>query len=187
MPTNVEAADSFFNRYGDQHPALPLWLAVGMIDFGMLVYFFTHSPNTLQHEISKEWGVNARSLRSWLQALRVLRNSCAHHAKIWNKTFYSAPDIPSPTINRDWYYLYSEKAHKWVRPTRSMAGMSSWRLNPESSTAFLFVCRQLLKQIAPSSRWKERVETCLHEAQAKGIRLAKMGLPEHWESHPVWA
>lgn len=55
--------------------------------------------------------------------------------------------------------------------------MSSWRLFPASCTAFLFVCRQLLKQIAPSSRWKERAETCLHDAQAKGICLAKNGAP----------
>ncbi|MCH5285699.1 MAG: Abi family protein [Akkermansiaceae bacterium] len=186
VPTNVEAVDSFFNKYGDQHTALPLWLAVGMMDYGTLIYFFDHSSQALRNEIAAGWKIDRGSLESWLYALRVLRNTCAHHGRVWNKSFPFSPRIPSPSHNKFWSYVYSEKAHKWVRPTRSMDGMSEWRLNHESVTAFLFVCRQLLKQIAPSSHWKNRVEDCLHNAQAKGINLAKMGLPEHWESHPIW-
>ena len=58
VPTNVEAADSFFSRYGDQHPALPLWLAVGMTDYGTLIYFFNHSQQSLKNEIAAEWNID---------------------------------------------------------------------------------------------------------------------------------
>ena len=180
VPTGSEYADHFFRKYGDMHNYLPIWMAVGMIDYGMLTYFFRHSSHAIQSEIAKEWAINPKSLRSWLLALRHLRNICAHHGRVWNRSFPGAPDIPSIRIDERWYYAYSLKAHKWVRPTRRMDGMSEWRLNPETTAAFLFVCRHLMRYVAPSSRWKERVELCLHKAQEKGIVLAKMGLPEHW-------
>ena len=39
-PTGIEGVDSFFITYGAEHDCLPLWLAVGMIDYGTLIYFF---------------------------------------------------------------------------------------------------------------------------------------------------
>lgn len=187
VPTGVEAADDFFCKYGNEHNYLPLWLAVGMIDYGTLIYFFNHSEKNIKREIAAEWEVDTDSLQSWLFALRTMRNTCAHHGRVWNRVFLSAPHIPSPSHNKLWSYEYSAKAKKWVRPVAGWKLSGKPCLKAESCAVFLFVCRQLMKQVAPTSHWKERVEACLHAAQAKGINLAKMGMPPHWESHPIWA
>lgn len=186
IPTGIDFVDSFFSKYGDEHDYLPLWFAVGMFDYGTLIYFFNHSAGTLKREVANEFGVDAGSLQSWLFALRNMRNLCAHHGRVWNNLFPSSPHIPSPSHNRLWSYEYSEKAKKWVRPAKGWGKPGQHGLNAGMCAAFLFVCRQLLKSVAPTSHWKERVENCLHAAQLKGIPLAKTGLPEHWESHPIW-
>lgn len=186
VKTNIEYADHFFRKYGDKHEYLPIWMAIGMMEYGMLTYFFVHSTNAIQDEIAREWNTSARILRSWLSALRPLRNVCAHHGRIWNRVFTSSPRIPSKSVDERWYYVYSEKANKWVRPTRSKAHMTACQLNSQQCAAFLFLCRHLMKQVAPTSHWKERVEKCLQDAARKGIPLSKIGLPEHWETHPLW-
>lgn len=185
-PTGIEGVDSFFITYGAEHDCLPLWLAVGMIDYGTLIYFFNHSDNSIKSEIAAEWNVDVASLKSWLFALCAMRNACAHHGRVWNRLFLNAPRIPSPSHNKLWRYEYSEKAKKWVRPVGGWDAGVEPCLRAETTAAFLFVCRHLMRYVAPSSRWKERVELCLHDAQEKGIVLAKMGLPLHWETHPLW-
>ena len=85
-----------------------------------------------------------------------------------------------------WNYVYSEKALKWVKPTASLAGSGSLREARSSIAPLLYICRYLLRQIAPTSKWHLRVQDCLFAAQQKGINLNKMGLPEHWSLHPMW-
>lgn len=181
----VDFIDHFFNKYGDKHDYLPLWMAVGVMDFGMVVYFYTHSRKKMQNRISTQWGVDAKTLYTWLTSLRVLRNDCAHHARIWNKTFLSVPRMNN-TPFLPWDYVYSEKAHKWVKPTGALTGAVSMMHTQSTIAPLIFICRHLLKHVAPSSRWHIRMQDFLHDSQRLGIPLHKMGLPENWECHPLW-
>lgn len=185
IPSGKDHVDHFFNTYGDQHDYLPLWMAVGEMEFGTMVYFYTHSDKAIRKAIASEWKTDTATLDSWLNSLRVLRNDCAHHARIWNKTFLSSPRMNNmPAL--PWNYVYSEKARKWVKPTASLAGADSLLGAHSSIAPLLYICRYLLRQIAPTSKWHLRVQDCLFAAQQNGINLNKMGLPEHWALHPMW-
>ena len=183
--SGVDFIDHFFNKYGDKHEYLPLWMAVSVMDFGTIVHFYTHSPKALQCRIAAQWGVDAKSLYTWLNSLRVLRNDCAHHARIWNKTFLTLPRMKNaPAL--PWDYVYSERAAKWVKPTVSLSAKPSLLQSQAHLAPLLFICRYLLKQVAPSSQWPTRMQQFLLNFQQQGISLHKMGLPEHWELHPLW-
>ena len=130
-------------------------------------------------------GTDTGTLFTWLTSLRVLRNDCAHHARIWNKTFLTVPRMNNTPV-LPWDYVYSDKARKWVKPTVSLAGAVSMLQSQANLAPLLFICRYLLKQVAPSSQWYVRMQQFLHDSQQQGIPLYKMGLPEHWEQHPLW-
>ncbi len=183
--SGVDFIDHFFNKYGDTHDYLPLWMAVGVMDFGTVVYFYTHSRKEMQNLISSQWGTDAKTLSTWLTSLRVLRNDCAHHARVWNKTFLSAPRMNN-TPALPWDYVYSEKAGKWVKPTASLSDAVSMLHFQSSLAPLIFICRRLLKQVAPSSHWHTRMQDFLLDSRNRGVPLLKMGLPEHWECHPLW-
>ena len=183
--SGVDFVDHFFHKYGDKHDYLPLWMAVGIMDYGTIVHFYAHSPKALQNCIAAQWGIDAKSLYTWLTALRVLRNDCAHHARIWNKTFLTLPRMRN-TPALPWDYVFSEKAGKWVKPTASLVGALSVLQSQAHIAPLLFICRFFLKQVAPSSQWHIRMQQFLLTSQLQGIPLHKMGLPEHWELHPMW-
>ena len=183
--SGVDYIDHFFHKYGDKHDYLPLWMAVGVMDFGTIVYFYSHSNKSIRRAIAKEWNIDTASLFSWLSSLRGLRNDCAHHSRIWNKVFLSLPKMQNKPV-LPWDFVYSEKARKWVKPTASLAGFSSM-LNSQSNIApLIFICRYLLSRVAPTSQWPTRMQQFLLDSEQNGINLRKMGLPLHWEQHPLW-
>lgn len=183
--TGNESADRFFSAYGHLHEYLPLWIAVGEMEFGTIVYFYAHSEKSIRKSIAAEWSVDTATLSTWLTSLRVLRNACAHHARIWNKSFLTTPRMHN-TPNLPWNAVYYTKAGKWVRPVGGMLGKCSLLQAQANLAPLLFICRFLLKKVAPTSRWYIRMQQFLLDSQAQGIPLAKIGLPEHWEQHPLW-
>lgn len=180
-----DIVDRFFATYGNNHKYLPLWLAVGEMEFGTIVYFYTHSEKSIRKAIAAEWGTDTGTLFTWLTSLRVLRNDCAHHARIWNKKFQTQPKMQS-SATFPWDYVYSNAASKWVKPTKNLAGAFSLLHASDSLAPLLYICRHLLKQVAPTSHWHTRMQDFLLHAESQGIPLHKMGLPNHWEQHPLW-
>ena len=119
-----------------------------------------------------------------MHALNYLRNDCAHHVRVWNKQFFKLPQIPKYSTDRRWYCEYSDTEQAWVLPAsrhRAQPCVSS-----HSPACFMFVCRHLMQRIAPTSSWHHRMEALLHAYSANGGDLGMMGLPRHWETHPLW-
>lgn len=187
MSSNLDSGDAagaFFARYGDVHEFPPLWISIGMLDFGTTVYFYRNSTKCIREALAKEWELDTSPLDSWLTALRLLRNCCAHHCRIWNRQFSSYPNLHHAS-SPAWRYVYSETRRCWVRPAPGDSRKSLMdyrqRLGP-----LLFISRYLLRKVAPTSRWHERVAALMGKAALKGIPLAAAGLPEHWATHPLW-
>ncbi len=84
----------FFERYGDCHEILPLWMAVELFSFGSISLFFSGLENSLKAEIALIFGVNHRILRSWIISFCYVRNLCAHHSRLWNRQLAIKPKIP---------------------------------------------------------------------------------------------
>lgn len=49
-------------------------------------------PNP-KKEIAKVFGLSVSLLESWLHGLSLLRNTCAHHGRVWNRRFGYRPEI----------------------------------------------------------------------------------------------
>lgn len=74
---------------------LPLWTVVEIISFGSLSKFFMLLNGDIQNQvISKMGGVNKIVFFKWFKALSSIRNMCAHHSRLWNKTLGVRFEVP---------------------------------------------------------------------------------------------
>ena len=85
---------SYKNNYpgGPEFP--PIWMLTELMPFSAWSKLYLNlSDKKLKKIIAQKQGVPEKYLISWLQSLTVLRNACAHHARIWNRNFTQAPLI----------------------------------------------------------------------------------------------
>ena len=84
-------AKHFRSKYG---LPLPLWVSIEVWDFGMLSQSIGGMTITDQKALSNPFGLTRTGVfPSWLRAINHVRNICAHHSRLWNK---SPSDQPIP-------------------------------------------------------------------------------------------
>lgn len=85
-------------RYGGR---LPVWAAVELMDWGSLTKLYSFSPRSVQNAVASECGLTARQLESWLRALNLIRNTCAHHGRLFNRAHTFTPRLPLHGTHHD--------------------------------------------------------------------------------------
>ena len=73
---------------------LPVWAAVEVMDWGALTYLYGFAPNSVRDVVSAATGLNSPQLESWLKALNAVRNTCAHHGRLFNRVHALSPRLP---------------------------------------------------------------------------------------------
>ena len=78
-------------KYGG---VLPVWAAVELLDWGSLTRLFGFAPRNVQDTVADACGLSAPQLTSWLKALNIVRNTCAHHGRLFNRVHTLSPKLP---------------------------------------------------------------------------------------------
>ena len=156
--------EHFRDKYGDVHDLPPYWMLVNVIDFGAMLTLYKSSPDSVRKAVAKQLDVHESVLESWLMTLNVVRNACAHHARLWNKRLGVRPKIPRRRKNPEWHDPYEVSGDK-------MFGV-------------LTVLSYLLERIAPDSQWRCRLFELLRARSAEEI--AAMGFGGGWQLCPLW-
>ncbi|MBN2287631.1 MAG: Abi family protein, partial [Tissierellales bacterium] len=76
-----------------QEPILPAWVMIELLTMGNISWLYSQLRTDLQKKIASDFSVDHIVLVSWLKALTELRNTCAHHMRLWNKVFVNYPKI----------------------------------------------------------------------------------------------
>ncbi|MEG0587209.1 MAG: Abi family protein [Akkermansia sp.] len=161
----------FFNTYGDKHTVPPLWITAEVLDFGGMSRLFSGVRKDIRNKVVKSLGISAAVLDSWLTCLNAVRNSCAHHEYIWCRAWINKPMLPKADAS-------------WKSAISSVPSPPNFYR--DGTGTILVMCRYLLRIIAPTSEWHRRVEALFARFASKGIDYSKMGLPQAWQSHPLW-
>lgn len=109
--------------------AIPLWVACETWDFGMISRLFSILNGTHQQSICDRIGIRGKdsisTVENWLINLNVVRNRCAHHARLFNRTNVRGLKIPRMGYfntlqlnNNATYRLYGIIAIVWFLLTR---------------------------------------------------------------------
>lgn len=156
--------DHFKDKYGNHHALPPLWMLGEVMSFGKMLTLFNGVEDDLRRVIARQYGIEDMILQSWLGALNVIRNVCAHHGRLWNRELGYKPFIPRVNKYPQW--------HKPVKITNNRIFV------------ILTILEYMRRRTATTSGWRERLKALL--ARYPEIPLRCMGFPEHWEESPLW-
>lgn len=157
----------FLVHYGGE---LPTWVAMEVMTFGTLTALYYLLEPKDANQIAKGLEVPNRDvLHSWLRALNVLRNNCAHNARIWNrKTVYQPPRPPQSLVPDTLHHLRSADNERLY----FLAAL----------TAFL------LRELDPDTQWPSQFTTIMGKFPTiDGVAPEPtMGFPAGWRDLSLW-
>lgn len=162
--SNEDFLKDHFKKYDD--PSLPpVWKTMEVISFGTLSKLYCNFNDTgVKKQVAKSFGLpQYLYLESWMKCASVLRNYCAHHARLWNRRFPIMPQLPK-SLPLQWI------GTKCIRPIKLYGQVC---------------CLAYLEQsINPNSQFKSRIKALLSNTP-QTISKA-MGFPANWREEPLW-
>ena len=151
----------FKQTYSDAYP--PAWILAEVLPFGVITNIFSNiKVARIKKNIARRFGLQVAPFESWLTIVTLTRNSCCHHARVWNKQNTIRPMLP----NR-------------------MAG--SWITLPTDTLRIYFdlcIIKYFLNIISPNNDMKAKIDALRSAYPA--IDINAMGFPRGWESEPLW-
>ena len=85
----------------------PCWMAVEAWDFGTLSWLLEMAHPNVRAAIAKRYGLPPNTLVSWIKTLAFVRNTSAHHARLWNAGIINQPLVPKPFEARQLVHIGS--------------------------------------------------------------------------------
>ena len=160
-----EFIQDHFTRYAS--PSMPpVWKTLEVVSFGNLSKLYANIKGTnAKKEVSKSMGLPKYDyMESWMRSLTVLRNSCAHHSRIWNRRFPTMPQLPN------------RLPLTWVDTSH---------IRPMKLYAQLCTILYLEQSILPNSNIKQQLLALFSDYP--NVSLRNMGFPHGWQNEPLWA
>jgi abortive infection bacteriophage resistance protein len=149
------------DTYDDQLP--PIWAVVEVMSLGLLSNWYANlKPFRTRKSISLLYQIDHEVLQSWLHHLTIVRNTCAHHSRLWNREFKVVP-----------------------KRSRTKPPILETQLRTDSRKLYntLVILLYLLDVISPNHHWRTRIKELLSE---NIIWLPKMDFPPNWEELAIW-
>ena len=149
----------------------PIWVAVELLDFGMLSTFFRFMTKEQQSDVARTLGISQGSfLANWVKVLNHVRNMCAHHSRVWNQPVtFRLQRIPigrAPLLD----------------PLNEITGTPNTRIY-----SILHLSAFLLRRLGDESAWTQRVLQLLQSfPNLPSVSIADMGAPAGWEAFSIW-
>ncbi|MBJ7882089.1 Abi family protein [Gelidibacter salicanalis] len=160
--SDEEFIEAFQMKYSNALP--PSWMMLEITSFGTMSFLYSNlKGGRTKRMISNHFGLNDKTFASWMHSIVYLRNVCAHHSRLWNRTMSIQPIKPQNT-SKCWIDD-SQVSNKKVFFILSMMLFLMQTINPQNSLVFRF--KELL-------------------AEYPNIDTAAMGFPSNWESEDLW-
>lgn len=160
--------DTFIIHYKRNYagpPMPPVWMASEMLSFGQLSQWYAalKEPKVRQ-TVADPFDLDETIFIPVVQQLATVRNTCAHHGRLWNKTLNVTLKLPK-------------------KQPVDLADALNRQTNQKIYNT-LAMLQFLLSKAEPTNDWGQRLVTLLEALPAK--RLAEMGFPESWRNLRLW-
>lgn len=153
---------SFRNNYSDNLP--PSWMILEITSFGSLSLLFSNL-NTIKEkrEIADYFGVSDSVFASWIHSIVYLRNLCAHHSRLWNRTLSIQPLLPR------------NPKKLWLKDGEIANNKVFYMLT---------IIRFLLQTVNPQTGFTIKLKSLLEKYP--NIDVNAMGFPKNWDGEALW-
>lgn len=148
---------------------LPLPVIIEDLTFTGLKVFFENLSKEDKSIVSRKYQVGANKLLTWLAMLREVRNACAHHDVIWNKTFMSKSEEHQ-----------IEKDFRWLPPL-----VLDGAKKEKSIFYVILVLTFLLKKVDLTSYYLGIFKSILSRLAELPLISRNIQLPQKWNLHPL--
>lgn len=157
-----ESVREYHNNY-DSPSLPPIFIISEVITFGKWSIMYANLHDADKKEISKVFGFYYKEMESWLESLSNIRNSCAHHAHLWNRRILKGMAVK----------MLSRYGYIGNHPVGN------------SLYATCVIIQIFLYKIAKDSKWKDRLKDLILN-KYPNIPVDKIGFPAGWENNPFW-
>ncbi len=149
-------------KYGGR---LPVWAATELLDWGSLTYLYGFAPRKVQDVVANACELSAPQLTSWLKSLNLVRNTCAHHGRLFNRVHTIVPKLPPIGRHRD----LDEVSTDWRRTfgQLTLVQFLSDRLGTGRSTLLPAVMKSF--------------------PEVRIVPITHMGVPDGWQDCSLWS
>jgi len=150
------------DRYNMERP--PIWVACEVMSFGLLSRFYENIKSfKVRKQIARTYELFPDTMKSLLLHAVYIRNLCAHHSRLWNRSFTITLALPER------------------QPAELVAS-----LNPAEDRRIyntLVMLAHIVNIVEPSNHWGHRLRALIH-AQTFPV-TERMGFPADWETRPI--
>lgn len=172
-------------RHHDKHydGRLPIWVLSEVLDFSDVSKLYEGLPTKAQYCIAENLGIRidlsklsanqqkkakrAHPLVRWFEHLTIVRNTSAHHSRLWNRSFTPVP-------------------------TAALRTMKQLQTLPEAQNEQIYgslcVMNVLLAKLAPNTTWPLKVRKLIENSfnVLAHRETSEMGCPLGWQEDQVW-
>ena len=158
--------DHYRRTYSD--PAMPaVWMVAEMMTFGALSRWYSSlADKALRNRIASSLGLPESLLVPFIKHLVTVRNTCAHHGRLWNRRFKVSARLPQKPAD--------------------LAATLDFTVSSAPGTLYntLTMLAHLMRTIGPTSTWRTDLQALL--ATHPTADLNAMGFPADWNIRPLW-
>jgi len=124
------------DKYNEELP--PIWVSVEVMTMGQISNWYSNIKDRKYKQIiAKYYGLDEKILSSFLHHLTIVRNTSAHHSRVWNRKFtidFSLPNFPKELNEK-----FNPASKKYIYNT-------------------LIMCEYLMNIISGDNSWKKRLD-----------------------------
>ena len=169
----VERSKDIFIQHFEQNyigfSKIPIWMLTEVLSLGSLSFLYQGLKNNKSEgvedkkEVSQHFSVHHEKLAEWLHILTYVRNTCAHHGRLWNKELAIKSKV--------------DKDPNWQPP-----------ITPTNKRIFyvLLILKTLLRPTGFDTEWCNQLNKLLKPILKNENWRVAMGFPEKWEDYPIW-
>ncbi|MCP4748094.1 MAG: Abi family protein [Desulfobacteraceae bacterium] len=159
-----KSCTDYFKKY-DLPELPPAWIVAEVLYLGKWVWIYKNLKKEQDKaDIADFINLSSELMESWIASLNDTRNLCAHHSRLWNRTFKEKP--VSPNFERYSHILDFSK-------------------NDTKFYAQAVLLDVFLTSMLNNSRWKEKLFNLFSDYQ-EIVKISKMGFQSNWQEDPFW-
>ena len=151
----------FKQKYLEPYP--PAWELAEILPLGVITRIYANIRDyKIQKKIAQRFYLNIPVFESWMTIITLTRNSCCHHARVWNKE-YTIKALRMKNMKRPWI-------NNGIAQSRVFFNLS--------------IIKYFLDIVSPNNHMKQDILNLLQKYPSADKKA--MGFPMDWEDEEIW-
>ncbi|WP_073983820.1 Abi family protein [Actinomyces bouchesdurhonensis] len=154
---------------------LPVWVAVHVLDWGGLRLLYGFARDEQRKAIAQQLNISESQLSSWLHCLNEVRNVCAHHGRLYSRTFPKSPMLTGEDHELGFLRRFvlddAKEGNRKEKKGKCFAQFT--------------IIQYLLSKM--NLEGINDLPHLLHKfPEVSPVSVKDLGVPENWEELPLW-